>query len=363
MDLQGRDDIQLPLLRVVESITEESSWILESSDIFIQSILPSLANLYKGNKDGDARFLCLKILFDVMLVFLNECPDLEQKLDDLRSISNKHFLPLYPTLVDDEDPIPMYAQKLLLMFIEFNCITIPDILHPKTVSKCFDFLLGDLSKSNVNDVKLCLALVSAPEMDSKLLSQLKVVRRIRNLLEFVHAKDMEDFLEPTLELCKAFLQRSVGSSKSEDILSETSSGNLGVRDVADFSSSMVVFLDLSRVHEGNIADVASECVVMLLKAAPREGTAGFLTNLSKVSAVLDVWNKSMSLSQVLVLRILQGLAYSCRQYSLHAMILSVSSSEVSKIDGILSAMKNSNVPALASAAKNAASELQRLPRS
>ncbi|KAM7488216.1 hypothetical protein LguiB_025700 [Lonicera macranthoides] len=116
----GRDDFQLNLIRVLDSIAEESSVIHESPAIFIHEILPSLSVLYKGNKDGDARFLCLKIWFDVMVIFLYEESADEQRLEELKSISANHFLPLYPTLMEDEDPIPMYAQKLLVMLIEFK---------------------------------------------------------------------------------------------------------------------------------------------------------------------------------------------------------------------------------------------------
>lgn len=135
---QGRDDVQTTLLRVVESVTEEHSVILEGPDIFICEILPSLAVLYKGNKDGEARFLCLKILFDVMVIFLNETSENVKRKEDLKSISATHFLPLLPTLLEDEDPIPIYAQKLLMMLIEFNYIKVSDIQHLKTVSQCFD---------------------------------------------------------------------------------------------------------------------------------------------------------------------------------------------------------------------------------
>ncbi|KAL3727498.1 hypothetical protein ACJRO7_032260 [Eucalyptus globulus] len=102
-------------------------------------------------------------------------------------------------------PIPVCVQKLLLMLIEFNLTKISEILQPKTVSHCFRFSLGDLSCANVNDVELRVALASALEMDPKLLSQLKVVRHIGNLLEFVHEKNMEDFLKLMLGLCKALL--------------------------------------------------------------------------------------------------------------------------------------------------------------
>ncbi|GAV63396.1 Pkinase domain-containing protein [Cephalotus follicularis] len=370
---QGRDDFQITLLRVLESVAEESSVILESPDIFIQEILPSLAALYKGNKDGDARFLCLKILFDVMVIFLNEPLREEQRTKDLKCISNSHFLPLYPTLIEDEDPIPMYAQKLLVMLIEFDYIKIVDILHQKTVTQCFEFLLGDLSSANVNNVKLCLALASAPEMETKLLSQLKVVRKIGNLLEFVCAKDMEDFLQPTLGLCRAFLLRSLSSRKGfiykkEPALlddgsfekSGTVDQQLCIRDIMDFGSNVGVFLELSGSHEANIADVASECVVLLLKAAPREATTGFLTNLPKVSSILESWRRGIP--HLLLLRMLHALGYSCSQYLAHAMILSISIPEISRIEAIVSELKSSSILGLANPASLVALELQRLPR-
>ncbi|KAA8527500.1 hypothetical protein F0562_034785 [Nyssa sinensis] len=370
---QGRDDFQITLLRVLESITEEPSVIIESPNVFIREILPSLAVLYKGNKDGDARFLCLKILFDVMVIFMNEPSEDEQRPGDLKSISNSHFLPLYPTLIEDEDPIPMYAQKLLVMLIEFNYIKIPDILHLKIVSQCFEFLVGDLSTANVNNVMLCLALASAPELETKILSQLKVVRRIGNLLEFVYAKEMEDFIEPTLGLCRAFLLRSVGSrkgfvyAKEPALLCDGSSEGSNavdqqqcIRDIMDFGSNVGVLLELSKSHEANVADIASECVILLLKAAPREATTGFLTNLPKVSAILESWHRGIS--HLLVQRILHALCYSCRQYLSQAMILSISVSEVSRIEVIVSELKSSSIPGFADAAFRVALELQRLPR-
>lgn len=358
---------------MLESVTEESPIILENPILFNREILPSLAVLYKGNKDGDARFLCLKLLFDVMVIFLNEPFDDKQISEDLKSIANTHFLPLYPTLIEDEDPIPMYAQKLLVMFIEFSYITIADILNQKTITQCFEFLLGDLSNATVNNVKLCLAIASAPEMESKLLSQLKVVRRIGNLLEFVCAKDMEDFLEPTLGLCRAFLQRSINSrkgfiyAKEPDLLSDGAAETRGavdqqqcIRDIMDFGSNVGVLLELCGSHEANVAAIASECVVLLLKAAPREATTGLLTNLPKIGVILE--SSHRSISHLLMLRMLHAVGYSCRQYLSQAMILSISVPEISRIEAIVSELRSSGVPVLANAASVVTLELQRLPR-
>ncbi|KAK9671825.1 hypothetical protein RND81_12G057000 [Saponaria officinalis] len=370
---QGRDDFQITLLRVLESIVEEQSLVLEWPNVFISEILSRLCLIYKGNKDGDARFLCLKILFDVMVIFLDEPLSDEQQIEELKSISKAHFFPLYPMFVEDEDPIPIYAQKLLLMLVEFGYIKISDILQIRAVQQCFTFLLGDLGSVNVNNVKLCLALASAPELETKTLSQLKVVRKIGNLLEFVNAREMGDFVEPTLGLCRAFLLRSVcyrkgvSYSKEPDLLSN-SFGEANtlvdqqqcIRDIPDFGANVGVLLELSMSQETNVADIASECIVLLLKVAPREGTTGFLTNLRKVSAILENWLQQDS--QLLVQRMLHALGYSCRQYFSHAMILSMAISEIPKIKTTVSDIQRSNIPALVGVASAVVSELDRLPR-
>ncbi|XAR54589.1 Non-specific serine/threonine protein kinase [Bertholletia excelsa] len=370
---QGRDDFQITLLRILESIAEEPSIIHDCTNIFIREILPSLAVVYKGNRDGDARFLCLKIMFDLMVTFLNEPSEDEKLVLDLKSISNTHFLPLYPVLIEDEDPIPMYAQKLLVMLIEFSYIKIPDILHLKIVSQCFKFLLGDLSTANVNNVMLCLALASAPELENKILSQLKVVRRIGNLLELVYAKEMEDFIEPTLGLCRAFLLRSAGNrkgftyTKEPILLCDGSSEWTGVvdqqqciRDIPDFGGNVGVLLELSKGQEANIADIASESIILLLWAAPREATTGILTNLPKISAILESYRQGIS--HLVLQRMLHALGFSCRQYLSQAMILSISKPEISRTEAIVSELKSSNLLGIADVALKVAVELQRLPR-
>ncbi|CAA2968847.1 serine threonine- kinase RUNKEL [Olea europaea subsp. europaea] len=368
---QGRDDFQITLLRVLESATEEPAAVNDNPNSFICQILPSLAVLYKGNKDGDARFLCLKIFFDVMIIFLNEAAENDQRLEDLKTLSNSYFLPLYPSLIEDEDPIPMYAQKLLVMLIESNYIKISDILHMKAVSRCFEVLLGDFSSANVSNIMLCLALASAPELETKILSQLKVVRKIGNLLEFVHAKEMEDFVEPTLGVCRAFLLRSLGCRKdflysNEPTLlydgssESTTEQQQGIKDIMEFGGTVGVLVELSKSKETSIADLASECLILLFKAAPREATMNFLMNISKVTAFFEAMLQGTS--HLVVERILHALGYSSRLYLLHAMILSISTSEISKIEAIVLDLKSSSNQSIAKTASRVALELQKVPR-
>ncbi|KAL3812788.1 hypothetical protein ACJIZ3_014056 [Penstemon smallii] len=369
LPFQGRDDFQITLLRVLESITEEPTAIQNNPIIFIRQVLPSLAALYKGNKDGDARFLCLKIFFDVMVLFLSESLEDEQRPEDLRSISNKYFLPLYPSLIEDEDPIPMYAQKLLVMLIESNYIKISDILQMKAVSQCFEFLLGDFSTITVSNIMLCLALASAPELETKILSQLKVVRKIGNLLEFVYAKEMEDFIEPTVRLCRALLFRSVNSrkgffyTKEPTLLQEKSSESAidhqqCIKDIIDFGANVGVLLELSKSCAINVADLASDCLILLFKAAPREATMNFLMNLAKVTVLLEAGRQ---IPHLVVERTLHALGFSCRQYLSHSMILSICTSDLAKIEAIVLDLRGSSIKNIADASFRVAMELQRIP--
>ncbi|KAI7731075.1 hypothetical protein M8C21_027061 [Ambrosia artemisiifolia] len=119
---QGRDDFLLTLLRVLEAITEEGSIIEENHTTFVIEILPSLSVICKGSKDGDARFLCLKIWFEVVVNMLNEAPKDTRRLEVLKSVCRDHFVPMFPMLMEDEDPTPIYAQKLYDMLLEFNVI-------------------------------------------------------------------------------------------------------------------------------------------------------------------------------------------------------------------------------------------------
>ncbi|XBI94420.1 hypothetical protein VPH35_031058 [Triticum aestivum] len=345
---QARDDFQMTLLRVLEAAMEESSVILTEHKIFTSRFLPSLFILYKGNKDCHARFLCLKILSDVMIVIFSDSSLTanEQTLADLITISDKYFLPLYPSFAEDEDPIPMYAQKLLVMLMEHDCVKVSDILNEATVSQCFELLLGDLSNANVSNVKLCFALASAPDMDSNVLSQLQVVRRIGNLVEFVTAKDMDDFLEPTLDLCRSFIIRGIGSNRSTALTKEPAllvdsafSMSIAVdqqsciMDICDLGGSMGIFLEVFRNSDPQISDLASDCVVLLLKAAPREATMGLLANLPKLSALLDSLKHGVSLQLTLLL---YCLAFSCRQYLAQGMILSMSVPALMQVEALVS---------------------------
>lgn len=377
---QGRDDFMSTLLRILELVGQESKILLEFAEIFISQVLPSLSILYKNNTDGDARFLCLKILFDVLVVFLENISDSpsnqnDARAKDLKSISEKYFLPLYPTLIEDEDPIPMYAQKLLVMLLDLKCLRITDILQLKLVSQFFEFLHEDLSNANVNNIRLCVLLASSPEVETRILSELKVVKRIGALLEFVNAREMEDFLEPTLSLCRFFLLRSSGTEKLGDMPGISSNdiiklGNMddqegASRDITDFGSYISVFLDLCAYHECQIANLAAECLVLFTNAASKEAATNLFSNLSLLGKILELLSQRQnpSVTSQLQRRLLYVLYVSCKEQrsaQLNSAMPSVAISDITRIEAIVSNLRNSGNPKVSEASLDVVLELQLL---
>ncbi|KAI5081191.1 hypothetical protein GOP47_0004374 [Adiantum capillus-veneris] len=369
---QGLEDFQSTLLRIFEVFGQQSSIPLGFPEVFLREVLPSLAILYRKNSSGDTRFLCLKIFFDVLVVYLDDIANSGRQStgkyssgcasqEDLKCIAKQQFLPYYSKLMDDDDPIPMYAQKLLVMLLDIKCIEIEDILHLKLISQFFDFLREDFSTVNLHNVRLCHFLASSSEVQTSSLSQLELSGRVGALLEFAHARDMEDFLEPSLSLCKSLLMRCTGKEIEE------AQGD-GVKDIGEFVRFTGVFLELCCRHEPLIAELAAECMLLLVRVNP---SCAALLLTSKMPLLRNALESSCSSQgsraasrvQKLLLLTLSAVCKEQRilQASLQPIQMPVkTASDISAVVSVVGRLKNSNVQMVVDAATDAGLELQAL---
>ncbi|KAG0627834.1 hypothetical protein M758_2G231400 [Ceratodon purpureus] len=390
---QGQDEFQSTLLQIVEVMSQQSATLLAHPDSFISKVLPSLAVLYEKNTDGDMRFLCLKVFFDILVVFLDDISSVNNieeeqstttvlsapRREKLEAIVKQHFLPMYPILVEDEDPIPMYAQKLLVMLLDLRCIQIEDILQLKLISQFFEFLQGDLASINLHNVRLCLYLASSPKVDSKVLSDLRIVRHVGALLDFVHAKGMQDFLDPVLSVCRYLLFRNVGDGlkiyNSNAASTATANGREltrpVVQDIGDMGQHAAIFLELCGSREPQDAETAAECLVLMLKAAPQSAAGPIFSSVGRFVNLLEACAQSHtpSLSAKLQSQLLFAISASCKEVrDAHAnkqplRISSPSSSDLISLENIVVRLRQSSSPQVAEAAVSAAFELQHMTHS
>ncbi|KAJ7536033.1 hypothetical protein O6H91_12G054500 [Diphasiastrum complanatum] len=371
-----QDDFQSNLLRILEVLSQQTSTLLRHLNKFIFPILPSLAVLYKKIKDCDLRCLCLKIFCDIFFVTFENMTDANleapfevangSKIEGTRSrkahiecIVKQYLLPLYPVLVDDEDPIPIYAQRLLLMLLDVECIKVEDILKLKLASRFFEFLQEDFSCISLHNVQLCLFLVSSSDVDTKVLADLQVIGRFMDLLEFVYVKGMQDYIEPVLSTCRFFLIRN--SNNCAD------SGQTLLVDDFECGKQTRVFLELCNGDGQTIAHIAAECLLMLLKVAPNAATEHFIRNLQLLTKLLD---KSVNVqhANTTVIRLqkhlLDALCLGCKQYrvaNVKVLITFVPSlSDIIALQNVVLKLKKSSFTQVAEASIDAALELQLL---
>jgi hypothetical protein len=61
------------VLQIVEALSQHAPEMLQQPDAVLAHLLPTLATLLTSSVSGDCRFLCLKLLCDVLLLMLGEC--------------------------------------------------------------------------------------------------------------------------------------------------------------------------------------------------------------------------------------------------------------------------------------------------
>ncbi|GAQ82018.1 Serine-threonine protein kinase FUSED [Klebsormidium nitens] len=308
-------EFQSVVLQILEALSQgQTPTVLGHKEATVQQVLPVLADLYRASKDGDRRFMCLK----------------------------------------DEEPIPTYAQKLLALLLDRQCVRIPDLLQLKLLPRLFDFLAGDPETINSFALKLCLAAISAPEVPTRALSEARVCARLGLLLQDVAGQGKDDFVEPVVAICRGFLERHAAA--------QGRGGGAGIQDIAELALSSDVFLALVGSHEDSVADAASHCVALLSVAAPRSIGGALLQNVPQVLQVLETANKCQSKALLAKIqhRLLSALREACKQQRSTAGPSSFNMSNVEQLETLIARLRRSTSSSVTQAANDLAAELARV---
>ena len=254
--------------------------LLRFPKVTIREVLPALAKLLRGSDSPDARFLALKLTCDSMLPLLALQPvkiDYENArsnaeemreeaargdansvcqidADDKRYLTESlrmDFLPSCPALLMDEDPIPLYALKLLAGSMnncgaeeEENANARGDEALEKALahfaSKFFAFLSLDHANNNAHNARLCLFLCRSKNSilsTRKLFTELSACERVADVLVYSRENRVEPFVEPASKMCEVLAKRAMqaledtntDSAEGEDLIDASLRGMLRLR--------------------------------------------------------------------------------------------------------------------------------------
>ncbi|KAL4419367.1 hypothetical protein ABPG75_005869, partial [Micractinium tetrahymenae] len=223
-----RQELKAHVLDAIDAVCSHPELLVEHYANVLAHLLPALSSAVASQREtADTCFCCLKLLCDVVLQFVNE-PRLyisahasEHTTAD-SGIANKlidaavqqYVLPLVPALFADEEPMPLYALKLLGALLEFNRLWVADVAAAGLAGRFFEWLSIAHPHNNVHNMRLCRLVADARVLQPAALVQLQAVDRVLAVLAYAHANDVEPFLEPALHLLASLLN-DVGPSESQ----------------------------------------------------------------------------------------------------------------------------------------------------
>ncbi|GLI65982.1 hypothetical protein VaNZ11_009669 [Volvox africanus] len=212
-------DFKTTLMPVLEALCQQGELVLQHYSAVLNTLLPALCGVVSTEAEsGDTRFFCLRMVSDVLQTLLLDeelYGSAQQRAEggggvaaaQIDRVLRSHILPLVPRLLRDEDPMPLYALKLLGGLLEINLAYVADVEAMGLAAQFFEFLSLEHSNNNVHNIRLCRQIIAAGTMPVSQLLELQVAEKVAAVLEYASNNAVEPFLEPVLELVNTILQR------------------------------------------------------------------------------------------------------------------------------------------------------------
>ena len=285
----GRVEFRGGALTLLETLSQCAPSVLAVPDAAIEHLLPALADMLgKPDSSADGRFLALKLTCDTLLPLALD----PEKTDGgggggggsssntstrralLSSLLREKLLPLCPTLLADEDPIPLYALKLLGGALEADRGMCEAVVELGLAPKFFEFLSLEHTNNNVHNVRLCLVLAASRAVPTRALCEFDAGAKVAAVLSYAHENAVEPFMEPALGIARAMLARAADASRSGDETLIT----LTLKSTAPLLELAPVFVECASAGETEVASfavpqLAAAALALMVESRPREASA------------------------------------------------------------------------------------------
>ncbi|WIA17198.1 hypothetical protein OEZ85_014081 [Tetradesmus obliquus] len=293
------------LLHVLEALSQQPEHMTAFPESFLQHLMPALCSVISTTSShSDTRFFCLRMMSDVLAIYLTD-PDMysavlaqQQLLQPqqaalsrnsssssggrlhevtavLDALLREHVVPLVPVLLEQEEPMPLYALKLLGGILEVNSGYV-SVVESLQLSHCFfEFLTLEHPNNNVHNIRLCRQLMISGSLSHEQLLQLAAADKVCAVLLYAQQNNVEPFLEPVLQLADAMMARD-----ASDMAAGASSGQL----LHCFLGQLLCFMDLCTHPDAAVAVAASQCLSQLVALFPAD-TAGWLLSAEGAAAL------------------------------------------------------------------------------
>lgn len=314
------------LMHVLEAACQQVELMSAHFPAVLQHLLPALAQVVTAQAEtGDTRFFCLRMISDILYQYLHDdqhyasaarssshgsastssaggnsrsgggatAPADSSNAETVASTAaldallQQHVLPMIPRLLKDEDPMPLYALKLLGGILDASPSYVRHVESMGLAPEFFEFLSLEHSNNNVHNIRLCRQLVAAGSAPASQVQGVDIGSKVHAVLVYAAENNVEPFLEPVLELCLTILRRERQEIRA------AGGGGTGIAGgnggggpprpeqeqlLHSFLQQLHVFLDLCMHPDSAVAIAASANVAELVELYPWDTVTWLLSS-------------------------------------------------------------------------------------
>lgn len=201
------NEISQQILMLLEAFSSHGRSLGLYAETIVSSLLPMIL-AQKTSDDTDIRFRSLKVFSDIIIIFLYDDSIYDQSnlgkvtTKMINDLLVKQLIPSIKEYLDDQDPIPLYAQKLLSAIVE-RCIAFLRIVK---IQNLFPVLLENFSggnpKLNLHLVSIVKKIIESQENTLEELVQMGVINKVNSVMKVIFEQDwcVEKMLDILYEL-------------------------------------------------------------------------------------------------------------------------------------------------------------------
>ncbi|XP_069815787.1 serine/threonine-protein kinase ULK4 [Dendropsophus ebraccatus] len=195
------DELIRTALSAFEAVTQHPVLLTLHHSPVVDAILPPLVSLV-CSQNVEWRLFSLRLLAETTSLLVNHEAVSEGRSEGLQSniaflsLVRKSLLPQYDRIIQEPDPVPVYALKLLVALTEYSPVFIRDIEESNLVPVLFQVILTHqdnvLGSVIQHVISLLYNLVTQKNTNMKLLYEQGLVHHVSNLIVETAALYLDD---------------------------------------------------------------------------------------------------------------------------------------------------------------------------
>jgi serine/threonine-protein kinase ULK4 len=218
-DYPGRDELRVGVMALLETCAQCTNELIHKVDALTRHLLPALCDLLEGSAHVETRFLALKLIYELLLPLRLDLDIATQSGLDRKVVAHhldqllmQDLFPMCPALIDSEDPIPLYALKLLSGTLEIEPALCREIIALGLAPRFFEFLSLEHTNNNEHNIHLCLALARCKALSTQSLWDFDAPAKVAQVCAYSYERNVTQFVEPALGIAATLLRRAAADA-------------------------------------------------------------------------------------------------------------------------------------------------------